>query len=53
MTNVSVTRHTWLLTSPIELRPAAPADPIADELAKLDEASIALIKQWNSRPAVD
>lgn len=51
--------HTWLLAAPDELRPAAPADPTAAELAELvqmqaarDDAAIALITQWNSRPAV-
>lgn len=51
--------HTWILTAPDELRPDEPADSTPDELAELmqlqtarDEATIALIKQWNSRPAV-
>lgn len=51
--------HTWLLTTPDELRPAAPAAATAADLAELvqmqaarDDAAIALIKQWNSRPAV-
>jgi hypothetical protein len=53
------TWRTWILTSPDELRPEAPADPTAEELAELvqlqadrDDAAIALIQQWNSRPAV-
>jgi membrane-associated phospholipid phosphatase len=53
------TWRTWLLTSPDELRPEPPADPTPDELAELvqlqadrDDAMVALIQQWNSRPAV-
>lgn len=51
--------HTWILTSPDEFRPGAPANPNPDDLAELvqlqatrDDANVALIKQWNSRPAV-
>jgi membrane-associated phospholipid phosphatase len=53
------TWRTWILSSSDELRPDAPADPTEDELAELvymqgdrDEAMIALIQHWNSRPAV-
>lgn len=58
-TSPAATGHTWLLTGPDELRPAAPAGPAASDLAELvqmqaarDDAAIALITQWNSRPAV-
>lgn len=51
--------HLWVLASADELRPAAPVSPTQEELAELvqlqdgrDDAAIALIKQWNSRPAV-
>lgn len=51
--------HTWILASADALRPEAPSEPSADELAELvdvqanrDDATIALIQQWNSRPAV-
>ena len=51
--------HPWLLTSPDELRPDTPETPTSadlDELVHLqdarDDAIVALIKQWNSRPAV-
>lgn len=54
-----VTWHTWLLSTPDELRPAAPIAPTAAELDEVvqlqsarDEDTIALIQQWNSRPAV-
>ena len=53
------TWRTWILTSPDELRPAAPADPTpveVDELLKLQaersDETIALMRQWSSRPAV-
>src|SRR4051812_13113742 len=49
----------WLRTAPEELRPAARADPTETELTELvqmqpdrDDATIALIQKWNSRPAV-
>jgi membrane-associated phospholipid phosphatase len=53
------TWRTWLLTSPDELRPGAPAEPTPEELAELkqlqderDADAIARIQKWNSRPAV-
>lgn len=51
--------RTWLLAAPDDLRPVEPAAPTADELAELmqlqnarDDDVIALIRHWNSRPAV-
>jgi membrane-associated phospholipid phosphatase len=53
------TWRTWILTSPDELRPAAPAAPAqteTDELlqfqAERADETIALVRQWGSRPAV-
>ena len=53
------TWRTWLLTSADELRLEAPAEPTAAELAELvqlqadrDDAVVALIQKWNSRPVV-
>ena len=53
------TWHTWVLTAPDELRPAAPPDPTPaeiDELLGLQDARtdemIATIRQWAGRPAV-
>jgi membrane-associated phospholipid phosphatase len=51
--------HTWILSSPDELRPAAPSDPTPAEIAEvldlqaaLTDAEIAAVRQWSSRPAV-
>jgi membrane-associated phospholipid phosphatase len=53
------TWRTWILTSPDELRPVAPAAPAQTEIDELlqfqverNDETIALIRQWNSRPAV-
>ena len=53
------TWRTWILTTPDELRPSAPAAPAQtqiDELLQLqaerNDETIALVRQWNSRPAV-
>jgi membrane-associated phospholipid phosphatase len=51
--------RTWLLTSPDELRPAAPAPPSSAELADVlalqgqrTDETLATIRQWGARPAV-
>ena len=53
------TWRTWILTSPDELRPAAPAAPAQTEIDELlqlqterNDETIALVRQWGSRPAV-
>ncbi|MFN8591139.1 MAG: vanadium-dependent haloperoxidase [Thermomicrobiales bacterium] len=51
--------RTWLLTTPDQLRPEAPAEPTPDEIAELlelqaarDEAALALVHKWFGRPSV-
>jgi membrane-associated phospholipid phosphatase len=51
--------RTWILASPDELRPAAPAAPSESEIGEIvrlqaerGEEAIALIRTWGSRPAV-
>jgi membrane-associated phospholipid phosphatase len=53
------TWRTWILTSPDELRPAAPAAPAQTEIDELlqfqaerTDETIALVRQWGSLPAV-
>lgn len=53
------TWRTWILTAPDELRPAAPAAPTRAEIdevlrlqAEQTDETIALVRQWGSRPAV-
>jgi hypothetical protein len=53
------TWHTWILTAPDELRPAAPSDPTAVEIdevlslqAALTDEVAATVRQWTLRPAV-
>ena len=53
------TWRTWILTTPDELRPVAPAASAQTEIDELlqfqaerNDETIALIRQWNSRPAV-
>jgi membrane-associated phospholipid phosphatase len=53
------TWHTWILTAPDELRPAAPSDPTAAEIdevlslqAALTDEVTATVRQWTLRPAV-
>jgi membrane-associated phospholipid phosphatase len=53
------TWRTWILTSPDELRPAAPSEPTPVEItdvlavqAALTEDDAAIMRQWTLRPAV-
>lgn len=51
--------HTWILSSPDELRPPAPADPTAADIDELlafqdgrTDETVATVRQWATRPAV-
>ena len=51
--------RTWILSSPDELRPPAPADPTAADIDELrafqdgrTDETVATVRQWATRPAV-
>jgi membrane-associated phospholipid phosphatase len=53
------TWRTWILSSPDDLRPAAPAPPTQNAISELiafqadrSDEMVAAIKHWNTRPAV-